>query len=370
MPTYNDSSHIASSIQSVVSQTHTDWELLIMDDGSIDNTSEIVSGFHDSRIQYYRQENKGQLVALNNLCPYITGEIVLMLHSDDRLYCDDTLEKNLVHFKDSKIDGLFGDLQQFFDSGKPDEIVVAPKKMDKSAVFKLITLLGSNIIFDHFFVRRDKFEKNVSFNYFQYYLPYWLNFSENDVTSLRLKYTDYPWYHYRVYDQNYTNSVIGNFEVYLTRFRSILFLSQYLTVPFPLIQKEIFRRYKFMGLVLKRKASKKHIAICYKANVRSMTQRTQNAYTAYFEKLIGYYEIDSNTIVNLQATIEISYHSSQARKFFKDLNDNTLPLLVKEIIELLPFGFYKIVVKNNEEKIMLNELLLFLCIRAEVEVAR
>ena len=150
MPTYNDAHHIASSIESVINQSYKFWELLIMNDGSNDNTSEIINSFRDERIKYFQQENKGQLVALNNLCPYISGEIVLMLHSDDNLFSIDSLEKNLIHFKDPLIDGIYGDLHQFFDSGKPDEIVLAPKKLDKYAVNKLITLLGSNIIIDHF----------------------------------------------------------------------------------------------------------------------------------------------------------------------------------------------------------------------------
>jgi len=368
MPTYNDEKHIASSIQSVVDQTYLNWELLIMDDGSKDNTEHVISTFNDSRIHYFRQENKGQLVALNNLCPFITGDIVLMLHSDDSLYTNDTLEKNLIHFLDPNVDGLYGDLHQFFDSGKPDEIAPAPNRMDRSAVNKLIILLGSNIIFDHFFVRRDKFEQNVRYNYFQYYMPYWLNFTENDVTSLNLKYTDYPWYHYRVYDQNYTNSVIGNFEVYFTRFRSIFFLSEFLTVPFPLIQKELLRRYHFCGPVLNKKASKKHIAICYKANIRSMSQRTDKAFTNYFDQLVTYYKSDSKRILELKSPVEVSYQPSEARKFFNDLQNNTLPPIVGEIVNNLKIGFSSIIVKNAEDKIQLEELLKFLCVRTELVV--
>ena len=366
MPTYNDEKHIASSIQSVLNQSHTDWELLIMNDGSKDNTELVIKGFSDSRIKYFNQENKGQLVALNNLCPYITGDIVLMLHSDDSLYCNDTLEKNLVHFSDPKVDGLYGDLHQFFDSGKPDEIVTAPKKIDKTAVYKLITLLGSNIIFDHFFVRRDKFEKNVRYNYFQYYMPYWLNFTEKDVTSLNLKYTDYPWYHYRVYDQNYTNSVIGNFEVYFTRFRSIFFLSEYLTVPFPLIQKELLRRFKITGPVINSKASNKHLAACYEANIRSMKKRTENAYIAYFDLLINFYRLNSKHQIQLKSPIKLDYQPSEARKFFNDLNNATLSKLTQEIIDNLSIGFEVIYVKNIKEQSIISELLKFLCIRAKV----
>ena len=368
MPTYNDEQHIASSIQSVIDQTYTNWELLIMDDGSKDHTEQVVTALNDVRVRYFSQENKGQLVALNNLCQYITGDIVLMLHSDDSLYSNNSLKNNLEHFSDLEIDGIYGDFHQFFDSGKPDEIVPAPKNMDKSAVEKLITLLGSNITFDHFFVRRSAFEKQVRYNYFNYYMPYWLNFTGNSVTSLNLKYTPTPWYHYRVYDQNYTNSVIGNFEVYFTRFRSIFFLSDYLTVPFPLIQKELLRRFKIKGPVLNKKASKSHIAKCYKANIRSMKQRTENAYTSYFDILVIFYKKNSERTLVLKSPIRSEYTPAEARKFYHDLQNNTVLPVCREIIENLAIGFKNIKVKTVIEKEILEELLKFLCIKAEVEI--
>lgn len=367
MPTYNDEKLIGSTIQTVLSQTYTNWELLIMDDGSADATASVVRSFSDPRIRLFQQENKGQLVALNNLCQYITGDLVLMLHSDDRLYSSDTLEKNIVHFSDPQIDGLYSDFHQFFNSGKPDEVIVAPKRIDKCAVNKLITRLGSNIIFDHFFVRRDKFESNVRYNYFKWYMPYWLNFTGTGVTSLNLKYTYDPWYHYRVYDQNYTNSIIGNFEVYFTRFRSIFFLSEYITVPFPLIQKEISRRFNLSGMVLNKKASNKHLAACYRANIRSMRQRTENAYTWYFEQLETFYRKSSKRDIQFQSPIENFYTSADARKFFNDLRNNTLPSLYKEMIDQYPIGFDRIIVKSTDEAQKMEEILKFLCIRAKVD---
>lgn len=368
MPTYNDASHIASSIQSVIDQTHTNWELLIMDDGSKDNTESVVLSFDEPRIKYFKQENKGQLVALNNLCPHISGEIVIMLHSDDSLYCADTLEVNLKNFSDPSIDGIYGDLHQFFDSGKPDIVEKAPSTMDQSAVYKLITLLGSNIIFDHFFVRRTVFEKNVCYNYLHYYMPYWLNFDNNTVSSLRLKFTHYPWYHYRVYDQNYTNSVIGNFEVYFTRFRSILFLSEYFTVPFPLLEKELMRRFSIQGPVCKKRATNKQLARYYKANIRSMKKRTANAYTEYFEKLVDFYGNKSDKAVKLRSEINPCYSPAEARKFFNDLQNNQLPPLAAELIQQLSAGFSRLIVNSRQEKAILEELLLFLCIRVQVIV--
>lgn len=366
MPAYNDEHNIAIAINSVLDQSYTNWELLIMDDGSKDKTVSIVKSFSDNRIQLFQQENKGQLVALNNLCPHISGELVLMLHSDDRLYKPDSLEKNVKHFTDSNIDGVYSSMVQFFDSGKPDKTLAAPAKMGKNAVKNLLVRLGSNIIIDHFFVSREAFENHVKYNYFKWYMPYWLKFSKNDISSLNLKYTKDPWYHYRVYDQNYTNSVIGNFEVYFTRFRSIFFLSNYYTVPFPLIQKEIARRFKCNGFVIKRKANKRHLARCFKANVRSMKQRTPNAYTLYFEQLISFYQSSSDRTLKLKSPIENAYLASESRKFYNDLQKNTVNDVHKEIIDNLPLGFKAIEVKNLQEKVILEEVLKFMCILAPI----
>ena len=58
MPTYNSHQWISDSIQSVLEQYYEQWELLIVDDGSTDNTKNIVKDFlNDKRIKYYYQEN-------------------------------------------------------------------------------------------------------------------------------------------------------------------------------------------------------------------------------------------------------------------------------------------------------------------------
>jgi glycosyltransferase involved in cell wall biosynthesis len=366
MPTYNDCNLIASTIESVLNQTYTNWELLIIDDGSKDNTSDIVRSFSDTRIHFFQQENKGQLVALNNISQYVTGDLVLLLHSDDRLYQNNSLEKNIHHFNDPEVDGIYCSMVQFFDSGHPDFILEPPKTMGKKAPKKVLTLLGSNIIMDHFFVRREKFESHVKINYLKWYIEYWFDFKNDTVTSLNLKYTNTPWYQYRVYVANYTNSVIGNFEVYLARFRAIFFLSEYFTVPFPLLQKELYRRFKIPSFVLNQPANNLHLAKCIKANIRSMRLRTPNAFTWYFEKMYNFYTISSSRTVSLSSPIYESYLPSEARKFFYDMQNDSLAPLYRELIMELSVGFNSIVVSNLREKEILNDVLKFLCIRANI----
>ena len=66
MPTFNNSNFINESIESVINQKFIFWELIIVDDGSTDNTNNIVNSYlYDKRIKYYYQENYGPAVARN-----------------------------------------------------------------------------------------------------------------------------------------------------------------------------------------------------------------------------------------------------------------------------------------------------------------
>lgn len=83
IPTYNRGHMIAKAVQSVVSQQFKDWELVIVDDGSTDNTREIISGFHDRRIRYFHQPNAGRSAARNLGIEYAQGKYLCFLDSDD-----------------------------------------------------------------------------------------------------------------------------------------------------------------------------------------------------------------------------------------------------------------------------------------------
>jgi len=65
IPAYNQAAYLAEAIRSVNDQTFTDWELFVVDDGSTDNTPQILAGFQDSRIHVVRQVNKGVSAARN-----------------------------------------------------------------------------------------------------------------------------------------------------------------------------------------------------------------------------------------------------------------------------------------------------------------
>jgi glycosyltransferase involved in cell wall biosynthesis len=84
IPTYNRCDSLKHSIDSVLAQTYTDYELIIVDDGSTDDTEIMVGGFDSPSIRYYKlRENKGAAAARNYGVQKATGNWVAFLDSDD-----------------------------------------------------------------------------------------------------------------------------------------------------------------------------------------------------------------------------------------------------------------------------------------------
>lgn len=95
MPSWNTGRFIAESIQSVLNQTYTNWELLIVDDCSTDNTDDVVASFQDERIRYFHNaKNSGAALTRNRAMQEARGEWIAFLDSDD-LWMPDKLEKQL-----------------------------------------------------------------------------------------------------------------------------------------------------------------------------------------------------------------------------------------------------------------------------------
>lgn len=101
MPTYNRGYIIENAIQSVLEQTISNWELIIVDDASTDNTEGIVKNFTDSRIIYIKnEENMGANYSRNRGCSIAKGEFFAFLDSDN-VWRRNKLEKQLAVLLDS-----------------------------------------------------------------------------------------------------------------------------------------------------------------------------------------------------------------------------------------------------------------------------
>jgi glycosyltransferase involved in cell wall biosynthesis len=88
IPVFNAENYIAQSIQSVLSQTFTDFELLVIDDGSTDTSATVIERFSDARIHYFHKPNEGQCKTLNLGISKSKGRYIKFLDADDYLNHD------------------------------------------------------------------------------------------------------------------------------------------------------------------------------------------------------------------------------------------------------------------------------------------
>jgi len=96
IPTYNRANLLKKAVQSVLDQTFRDWELIIVDDGSADNTADIAQAFSDSRIRYIFQEHQERSTARSLGISHASGHYVCFMDDDDYI-----LEQHLQVFFDA-----------------------------------------------------------------------------------------------------------------------------------------------------------------------------------------------------------------------------------------------------------------------------
>src|SRR3990172_2859967 len=105
IPAYNHGRFLGQCLGSVLSQDLPDFEVIVVDDGSTDNTRAVMASFRDPRVRYSYQENRGSPAARNTGYRLSTGEYIALLDSDDLLlpHSLEVYEKNWLFI----LDGLF-----------------------------------------------------------------------------------------------------------------------------------------------------------------------------------------------------------------------------------------------------------------------
>ena len=130
-PTYNCSKFIGRTIESVLAQSYKNWEMIIVDDCSTDDTRDIVAKYceKDNRITYFcLKYNSGAAVARTKAMELANGDYMAFLDSDD-LWTDDKLEKQLRYMNSNKINFSCTAYEQIDEDDKPlNKVIKTVKK--------------------------------------------------------------------------------------------------------------------------------------------------------------------------------------------------------------------------------------------------
>ena len=149
MPTYNCAKFINETIKSVLNQTYENWELVIVDDCSNDNTEEVVASFNDKRIKYNRLEkNSGAAVARTTAMKMATGNYMAFLDSDD-LWKDNKLEKQLEFMKKNNYNFTCTAYEQIDEEGHQlNKIIKTKKKADYNRILLDCPVGNSTVMYN------------------------------------------------------------------------------------------------------------------------------------------------------------------------------------------------------------------------------
>mgnify|MGYP001467841275 FL=1 len=137
MPSYNTANYIEASIESVQHQTYENWELIVVDDCSTDNTDEIVKPLlSDARIRYLKNEkNSGAAISRNRALREAKGKWIAFLDSDD-LWLPEKLEKQVAFMEQNGYHFSYTNYEEIDMAGEKTGVrVTGPKKITKTGMF-------------------------------------------------------------------------------------------------------------------------------------------------------------------------------------------------------------------------------------------
>jgi glycosyltransferase involved in cell wall biosynthesis len=207
--TYNMAKYLPLAIQSALDQTYGNMEVLVIDDGSGDDTCEAIAAFaHEPRVKYWLQENKGQAAAKNHGIRKASGDYIAFLDADDT-WEPEKLELQMPLLMASKRVGLVYSRLAYLDENGNKKGAPIDKlfrgQISGPLLINNFVAFGSCLVRRECFERMGHFRENVRMG-IDYDL--WLRFS----TNYEFDYVDRPLLNYRVWGGQMSNNCRGRYE--------------------------------------------------------------------------------------------------------------------------------------------------------------
>lgn len=379
MPTYNDCETIEESLLSVVNQNYDKWELIIIDDGSTDNTKKVVSNFIkvnnlSHKIRYIYQENMDQLNAIKKGIEYISGDYVYILHSDD-LINDCVLKKaNSFLKKNKEVDAIISDLTIINELGKITGISKTSRYVYKKWIIpKQLLWIGRNLYCDIAFFNKKVFINQVNINYLTWNGPFWLNIDDNNI--LNVKNVEFSFLKYRVYSENYINNHLGKLCVISGEIRVITSLMSNYYIPCFKLQYYLYRAINkikfgdfFIPIYTKKETKNKYKLLLFSIRKRfSKKEIYDNLYLSSILNFFKNYKKRKIYINKINSEVEI-YLGSDLRIFNKRLLNNELNELYYKILNEMSISFDEIIAFDKEDEEKIKTICRFLSIYPYVKI--
>lgn len=378
-PTYNDGISIKETLQTLISQTYSNWEWIVINDGSTDDTDDIMKSLIaeyqlENKCFYLRQENGDQLNALLNGCNHITGDYVFILHSDDLLPSETFFQQCIDEMKKNReLEGIFGDLLIIDEKSETTGMQNVKKyEMNQSLPALMLLWLGRNIFADFAFHKTECFMSRVRENYLTWNMPFWLYYEE-EPRMVNYKKVEFPILKYRVHGENYINNELGMHNVLNGELRTAIKLMHYYDIPHYKYQYMKYRLLNKLGL---------SNTFCVKYRLEETKNKAEiidfiikKRFPAYEDKLYFYsiyqfYKNRQERVLDMSCflpNVKI-YCGKDMRAFNKQLLGQSLDENYMWFMQEMRKGFNKIVNYEHLGRENMRKILQFFCIEEEVEL--
>ena len=163
IPCYNGAHYIQDTLASILSQDYSNFEILLIDDGSTDNSASIVKGIIDKRITYIHQKNTGVSNARNNGLKLAKGTMIIFFDSDD-LMSEGFISSRITALNESRIDFVAGNILHYNGSETVNNNCYSPRRDTFQSDILLFRISINTCPSNTMFITSFLIKNNVIFN--------------------------------------------------------------------------------------------------------------------------------------------------------------------------------------------------------------
>lgn len=379
IPAYNSAKTIVEALESIKNQTYQNWEIILINDGSQDETEKILRRYLGNTklpLKYTKQTHHNYFKAIRHGLKYASGEIIFVLDADKILFNQNVFYRAVSTILGEKCDGMFVGIRAMYQRLKDGKFhLVRPYYRNEVSLIKTALGLGTNIYTNYAFWRREIFETSVYENYLINGMPAWYN-AENNL-GLRVVNGNFVGLKYRVSkkvnlgDNPLTQNNSKTLFELSTNLRTLHHIVSRINVPAYSTQATLY------NLI-----SRLHIASLY-PSIFKQGQTSLKKITPLVVKNIKDSELDNvylKTIVDFsnnfdpQKTAKIVipkgtkiYWGTEIDEFSNKLSKNMLDQFYYDLMKIISQGTTIYKIKKDDQK-KLEQILEFFTIRDYVKI--
>lgn len=379
IPAYNSAKTIVEALESIKNQTYQNWEIILINDGSQDETEEILRRYLGNTklsLKYTKQTHHNYFKAIRHGLKYASGEIIFVLDADKILFNQNVFYRAVSTILGEKCDGMFVGIRAMYQRLKDGKFhLVRPYYRNEVSLIKTALGLGKNIYTNYAFWRREIFETSVYENYLINGMPAWYNAQNN--LGLRVVNGNFVGLKYRVSKKVNLgdNSLKQNnsktlFEL-STNLRTLHHIVSRIKVPAYSTQATLYNLINrlhiaslYPSIFKQGQTSLREITLLVTKNIKN--SELNNIYLKTIADFSNNFDPQKTAKIAIPKGTKI-YWGTEIEEFSKKLSKNTLDQFYYDFMKIIGQGTTIYEIKKDDQK-KLEQILEFFTIRDYVKI--